>query len=70
MMLVFILIVLAVMLIGAAVGVALIQQKPSELPGHLRERLRAFDQKDASTKNEDTPEEKKPSGKVCRRKKR
>lgn len=58
MMLVFILIVLAVILIGAAVGIALIQQKPSELPGPLRERLRAFDQKDASTKNEDTPEEK------------
>ncbi|WP_226818673.1 type II secretion system F family protein [Acidithiobacillus montserratensis] len=56
MMLVLILIVLAIFLIGAAVSIALIQQKPSELPGALRERLRAFDQKDSRT--EDNPDEK------------
>ena len=59
MMLVFILIVLAVMLIGAAVGIALIQQKKKKLPGPLRERLRAFDQKDASTNFEEKKKKKK-----------
>lgn len=45
MMAAFLLIVIAIILLGLALGVWLLQQKPTQLPSTLRERLRVFDQK-------------------------